>query len=269
MTTQHSLYWTTHASSNFHRYLPAGQDQVIKVVRTAVRKHAEGLDWHDGKKRVQGVRTHAVYELRSTSGHRVLVHPDESDLVIVDVGEHEVVRRYARASAADHQMWLKMKLPAPKFFQPTFAHPLLLETDEGVDSELPEELDSGWLSYLDKEQAAVTDRVCDTLALSRFNQDVATYAFLVHGGAGTGKTAILANLATRFAEMSIPVRLECSPAVRRYLRQYARIRSDLLDGALTNAWRRTAGGRSAIHRGRPLQRAACYRRRSDGGRRRV
>ena len=163
MGTQRSLYWTTRASANLHRYLPAGQDQVIKVVRTAVPKHEAGLDWHDGKKRVQGARTHAVSELRSTSAHRVLVHPDGSDLVIVDVGDHDVVRRYADATSALHHLWLTTKLLAPGFFQPRLVHPLLVETDEGVEPQLAEELDSGWLSYLDEEQAAVTNRVFTTV----------------------------------------------------------------------------------------------------------
>lgn len=215
------LYWTPRAKAKFDRCLPAGRACVIRVVKRAWSKHRQHLDWHDGRRPVHGLPSGLVYELKSTRGHRVLLQQLDSNLVLVDLGDHDVVPEYVAMKQAERSANLERRSAAPDFFTPGVEHPLLVHIDDGVEPQFAEEIDNGWLSFLDDEQAAVAAEIFTNTLVAHFVPEQRTYPFLIHGGAGTGKTAILANLALQLKEVGVPTRLRCSNALAKHLKQHA------------------------------------------------
>jgi hypothetical protein len=104
-----------------------------------------------------------------------------------------------------------------------------------VEPWFDEELDSGWLTFLSSEQSAVANKLLGSIAKTAAREG--TFVAYLRGGAGTGKTAILLNLALRLSDSGIPGRLECSSALAKHLRQHAKVdvrhlRHELMSGAV-------------------------------------
>jgi hypothetical protein len=76
-----------------------------------------------------------------------------------------------------------------------------------------EELGDEWIRFLDLEQSALRDELFKELQAPEANG-----VYLILGGAGTGKTMVLLDLAWKLTrEAGIPVRLDLPEGVREYL----------------------------------------------------
>ncbi|MFI0797191.1 hypothetical protein ACH4OY_31630 [Micromonospora rubida] len=188
----------------------------MKVVRTALKRRAAGLDWHNGKKALQGVREN-VYELRYTHSCRVLVQPKRGTLVIVDLGDHDVTTRYAELAPRRRVQLIADSTPAPQGFADD--HPLFDEFDEGTFTST--EALHGWAEFLSDEQLALADLIHE--AMLKADRDAQPMIAYVRGGAGTGKTALLLSLALRLHDAGIKPDFRCSPSVAKYLSAHTHV----------------------------------------------
>jgi hypothetical protein len=173
-----------------------------------------------------------VKELRATHSCRVLVQEHDGRLVIVDVGEHEIVDEFVAVSPKYRADQLAMATDALPCFNPRTTQPLFLEFHDDVDVAFAEELDSGWLWFLGDQQADAAQRIFD-LAVAQSSSTKDVKLIYVRGGAGTGKTAILLNLALRLHDAGVPVEFRCSPALQKHLQQCTKINMSRLTRSLT------------------------------------
>lgn len=92
------IYWTPACEDQFRGYTGARR-RAVSVVRNAVRRKRSVRNWYDGKRAMQGV-DELVYELKVTSGDRLLVRCVGEDLYLVALGDHDVTTWYARTPPA-------------------------------------------------------------------------------------------------------------------------------------------------------------------------
>ncbi|MEU4645041.1 hypothetical protein [Micromonospora sp. NPDC023814] len=210
------LSWTGRARRAYERTMPQARGRVLTVVRTAFNRRATSSDWYEGKKTLQGVREN-VYELRYTHSCRVLLQPVRDELVIVDIGNHDVTTRYAALRPSQRAKLIEDRTPAPPGF--TGTHPLFEEVDEGTYTS--NDPVTGWAEFLSDDQAALADLILEQTQYADLADE--TEVIYLRGGAGTGKTAVLLNLALRLHDAGIPVDFRCSTAVAKYLAAHTRV----------------------------------------------
>ncbi|WP_369133601.1 AAA family ATPase [Modestobacter sp. I12A-02662] len=139
----------------------------------------------------------------------------------MDLGDHGVVDRYVSRSAQQRRTDLAAATEAPVGFHPAVEVPLFVNIDDLVEPSYDAELDSGWLTFLSEEQSVVGNELATSIAAQWGRDD--TFVAYLRGGAGTGKTAIVLNLALRVLDAGIPVRLECSSALAKHLTQHTNV----------------------------------------------
>lgn len=218
------LSWTGRARRAYERTMPQARGRVLTVVRTALDRRATSSDWYDGKKTLQGVREN-VYELRYTHSCRVLLQPVCDELVIVDIGNHDVTTRYAALRPAQRTKLIENRTPAPPGFTDT--HPLFADVNEGTSTS--DDPVTGWAEFLSDDQAALADLIFEETQYADLADE--TVVIYLRGGAGTGKTAVLLNLALRLHDAGIPVDFRCSRAVAKYLAAHTRVNVKRLQAA--------------------------------------
>lgn len=229
-------WWTPRARKHYDRAMADFKQRCVSVVRTATRKYASTQDWYDGKKTVQGL-AEPVRELRASAADRVLIQEVHGHLVIVDVGNHDVVAEFVATAGAYREDQLSQAEPALPAFNPSTEAPLFVNIDQPVEPHYAEELSgTSWLSFLSDEQARVADALFERVSMSSRSTREPFLAY-ISGGAGTGKTVILLNLAIRLREAGFPVRFECSAALTNHLRQYTGINVRSLNIAMPGAIR--------------------------------
>ncbi len=81
-----------------------------------------------------------------------------------------------------------------------------------------EEFFDEWVHFLDSEQQGARDKI-----LSGILDSLPTAIQILRGGAGTGKTSVLTNLAFNLEERGVPFSLEVNQGVRSYLEQGGRM----------------------------------------------
>ena len=133
-----------------------------------------------------------VIEIDLSGGCRAVAHYSKDRLILLDMGEHEVVGRYDSAKlirdlinnvTVPSQFWPEHQA---KFF---VSHP-----DQTVPFHYPQEISPEWMYFLTDEQQGVFDDIADSLLAGERNPH-----FLL-GGPGTGKTCILLNLLKYFVD---------------------------------------------------------------------
>ncbi len=116
-----------------------------------------------------------------------------------------------------------------------------MDIDGPVEPVWEEELGEDWLHFLSDEQLQVRSQILHGVseyatrleirrARRRGGQDWKPYVAFVKGGAGTGKTAVLLNLALDLAEAGLPVDFRCSRALRAYLSAHTGVNFRTLSG---------------------------------------
>lgn len=219
-----ALMWTPRGRGEYYSYDVGARGYVVSKVRRIVQRHSQRpQDWHKGLRTVQGMDGEGnTYELRATHSDRVLLKEVASNLVLVGVGDHEVVNRYVALKASQRREDLKIVLPAPPEFDPATADALYSDFDFDADIVFDAELDHSWLTFMAPEQVSACATLFRSLVLRSITQADCHTGYL-RGGAGTGKTVVLLNLAVQLHDAGIPVHLACSSAVRRFLKERTRL----------------------------------------------
>lgn len=215
------VYWTDNFQRDYRSYTGARQ-RAVAVVRKAVNRKEQLTDWYDGKRTLKGVDDR-VYELKVTHSDRLLLRSMGNALCLVAMGDHDVTGRYAARSASSRREDFRTASPAPESFDPAYDAPLFVDIDEAPALHWAEELGQDWLHFLSDSQLDVKAALMTGIQ-ARFSKGRgAPYVGLVAGGAGTGKTALLLNMALDFAEDGCKVDFRCSPSMQKYLQTYTGI----------------------------------------------
>jgi hypothetical protein len=180
----------------------------------------------------------AVLEVDIAGGERLLMHWRDGTVYLLEMGGHEVVKRYkATARVTDEVARCKSlperieKLVAVSYF--TF------DVDEEWQS-FATEADPSWLNYLDDQQGRAADRI---LSRAGANQNAkVSYFGLLTGGPGTGKTSVLLNLFSRAWENELVPQMVVEDQVAEYIEASACIDIEPYRCTLKEAQRKSAGG---------------------------
>jgi len=121
------VYWTPTCEAQFRGYTGARR-RAVAVVRNAVRRKRCVPDWYNGKRAMQGI-DELVYELKVTSGDRLLVRAVQDDLYLVAIGDHGVTDRYARTAPGIRRADFCLASRAPRYFLPGHDAPLFIDVD--------------------------------------------------------------------------------------------------------------------------------------------
>jgi hypothetical protein len=176
--------------------------------------------WPDQCKPINGTKKNwpKLYEWRMSIRARV-IFTNLTKPVLVDFDlKHESVDDLIRNMSGvgvrelvDNAKPFTNPQNTPKTLENEDLQVLKSEPDIGALSFVEEYFDD-WVHFLDYDQEMVRDRILDSI-LGKENSNL----ILLLGGAGTGKTSLLTNLAFNLDELGIPVSLRVNPGVRAYL----------------------------------------------------
>lgn len=157
---------------------------------------------------------------------RLLYAVRNEELLLIDFSaalKHDCLERFKKLKPSEVALVAERRAPIP----PTLRKKLdsiglnskemlrsLVSVHSGGDRiKFPEEKTRAWLNFLDAQQRKVADAVIQDLSASTSYQ-----LHLILGGAGTGKTMILRNVAERLAANSeLNVEMRVPSGVREYL----------------------------------------------------
>lgn len=229
------IYWTPRYKQKFDRYVGL-QDFAVKRIGSLVNRYRQNPEhWSFDLERLKddSLKPWVVFKIALTSGDRLIFALDSSKLILLDIGDHDVMQNYSHLSSHVRNSDIQRMLPIP--------NNLLIEINEAAQGSsmkaktgnLPigrihiaeesiegdsrwlyeEELDERWVTFLDDEQFRISEELTSFLS----NQDMDFKVFLLMGGPGTGKTMILQNIAEKLDRIGRAVTLQMSEPVRKYL----------------------------------------------------
>jgi hypothetical protein len=207
------------------------------VAKTAglVRKYnADPVSWSYSLEKLKdkSFKSAKVYRLPITSGDRLVFVIDHSHLILTDIGDHDVMDDYARMPRSSRNLDLSQATQPDNWFVKQIQSHLSQKNDDDGESEIDlneilnasqsgfaerwlyeEELDEGWIQYLDDEQVSVVEEI-----LQKMNSaDDSLVVHFIYGGPGTGKTVVLLNLAFQLHNQGRSVSFMLNDQVAKYL----------------------------------------------------
>lgn len=232
-----TLLQTDRFGQNYGRYLGLRFNIELRA-RSAVSDLRGGTAVFLNKRKALQGSPLPLYRVKVTKGDRLLLHWEGRQIVLVDVGPHEVMEIFTSLPVATQRAIIDRASPADRVFLPEYVNSLFESVDGTVlaryDAELIPQV---WAQFLDLEQQSVLGDVEQAVAdhVAAGQPEMAVHFVL--GGAGTGKTTLLLHLAADLPVLlERPVTLRVSTAVRNYLRQVS-----VLSGLAVNE-PATAGG---------------------------
>jgi len=222
MAVEPEIYWTARFQSNYERY--NGQRARIRARVNELRRRMqdEPTTWLRNMEKLQDPVA-AIYRDKVSEGDRLIFSPTDG-LLLVDVGPHEVMEEFQGLGNKIRREILADKSNVPEWFlkefsnQTEISNPLIAsKSGAGFDnSEMrwlyEEELNEAWLQFLDTQQAQLKDAIFETL------KNPGDFDFhLILGGAGTGKTVVLLNLALSLRSAGRNVVCQFNEQVIKYL----------------------------------------------------
>ena len=229
-----NVKWTPRFEQRLDRYNGI-KDYVASKTAGLIRKYeADPVNWSYSLEKLKdkSFSSTQVYRLPITSGDRLVFVINNKELILTDIGDHDVMNDYSRMSRlARNSDLAKATLPAEWFVKRVNQSLKLTKSSNDLsitdlnlvlneshisESErwiYEEELDEGWVQYLDEHQNKVVDEIMQEL----LTQTEALKVHFIYGGPGTGKTVVLLNLALRLEEMGRSVSFQLSSQVARYL----------------------------------------------------
>ncbi len=229
------ICWTPRFKQKFDRYVGL-HDFAVKRLGSLVSRYRQNPDhWSFDLERLKddSLKPWVVFKIALTSGDRLIFALHSNQLILLDIGDHDVMQDYAHLSSQVRNSDINRMLPIP--------NNLLSEINEAAQSssmktkpEKPpigsmniseesiegdsrwlyeEELDERWVTFLDDEQFRISEELTGLLS----DQELDFKVFLLMGGPGTGKTMILQNIAEKLDRIGRAVTLQMSEPVRKYL----------------------------------------------------
>jgi len=229
------ICWTPRFKQKFDRYVGL-QDFAVKRLGSLVNRYRQNPDhWSFDLERLKddSLKPWAVFKIALTSGDRLIFVLHSKKLILVDIGDHDVMQNYAHLSAPVRNSDIERMLPIPSnllFEINEVAQSSSMKTkpknrstgginisEQSTDGEsrwlYEEELDERWVTFLDDEQFRISEELTEFLS----DQELEFQVFLLMGGPGTGKTMILQNIAEKLHRKGRAVTLQMSEPVRKYL----------------------------------------------------
>lgn len=214
--------WTSRFENNYGRY--NGQRAKIRARINELKKKMieEPIIWLRNMEKLKDPVVQ-IYRDKVTDGDRLIFSPTDG-LLLVDVGPHEVMEEFQSLSNQQKRKVFDDKSRVPDWFFLEYENKersrIALESQSRHssfdNSEMrwlyEEELSEAWIQFLDHQQAHIKDRI--------FNQVRSPGNFEFHlilGGAGTGKTVVLLNLALNLASAGRNVVCQFNEQVLKYL----------------------------------------------------
>ena len=164
----------------------------------------------------------AMREWRMTIRGRI-IFTDEQNPKLVDISpKHDAVEAFVRLGSSQISAILADSQPlagSREWDTSSKSTPVLELANVGSfkREKYLEEQYNDWVYFLDQPQIRVRDQVLSTLVTSSGWQTL-----LIMGGAGTGKTALLTNLAFQLEELGLQPALVAQTGVRNYLKKTQR-----------------------------------------------
>jgi len=213
---------------------------VISRTAELIRKaESNPNSWHRYEEKLKDDSFGSVqaYKTAVTSGDRLVFVVEKNEIILVDIGKHEVMDDYARMSRSarnkdissnhDVDSWFANKLnkkllekssarnkPNPGH-QKVDISEIMSEEIQGDDFRyiFDEELNEKWVLFLDEQQSNVANNIYKDLELPEDNIKI----HYILGGPGTGKTIVLLNIGIRLENAGKAVSFQLSQGVLKYL----------------------------------------------------
>jgi len=208
------------------------QDLVAKKTLELFKRHlANPKAWHFELEKMKddSFAPHDVFKIAVTAGDRMIFIVNNDELILCEIGKHEVMKEYSSLSRSTRDLDISKALPAPDWFTNFLLSSVLEEkgmvnldaNSESILDQVPgqerwkfeEEIEDSWVAFLDDEQFEISNQLNSQLV--RLSEDMQTYFIL--GGPGTGKTIILLNIAMSLKLAMRSVSFDLSPQVLKYL----------------------------------------------------
>lgn len=150
-----------------------------------------------------------ILEVDISGGCRLLAQYSNGRLSLLDVGGHDVVRRYNDLKCIQDQLTLGD--PPSRFNFGKRTKTFQRHPDRNVGITYNEETHPDWIYFLDEHQKQIFDEISESI----FNEgERATW---IVGGPGTGKTCILLQLLKLFADLEYSVGIRISEPLAEYV----------------------------------------------------
>jgi len=134
-----------------------------------------------------------ILELKISGGNRLLVSLQDNHLFLLDMGGHEIVKRYDEIKYIVDTM---INEPAPEAFWPEKQSGFFSSSpDLTIPFQFPEEISPEWLYFLDEEQESVFENIAEIIFSDQY------HIHFILGGPGTGKSCVLLNLLKYFYDI--------------------------------------------------------------------
>ena len=228
------IKWTPRFKQRLDRYNGVSDYVVAKTAGLVRKYNADPVSWSYSLEKLKdkSFKSSQVYRLPITSGDRLVFVIDHSHLILTDIGDHDVMDDYARMPRSSRNLDLSQATQPDNWFVKQIQSHLSQKNDDDGESEIDlneilnasqsgfaerwlyeEELDEGWIQYLDDEQVSVVEEI-----LQKMNKaDDSLVVHFIYGGPGTGKTVVLLNLAFQLHNQGRSVSFMLNDQVAKYL----------------------------------------------------
>ena len=228
-----TVKWTPRFQEHYRRYNGINEFVVKKTAELIKKAISDPEKWHFDLEKLKDSSFVGVsaFRFKVTSGDRLIVVVEGSQLILADIGDHDVMDEYSKMSrtARDEDLrnssiidgTFKKLLNLALSTRPNETSPsvdissVLTGGVEGDDSRwlYEAELSEEWIHFLDHEQTKISESLFQKLVVPNEEMSVE----FVMGGPGTGKTVVLLNLATNLEQAGRSVSFEASSHVLKYL----------------------------------------------------
>jgi Txe/YoeB family toxin of Txe-Axe toxin-antitoxin module len=233
------INWTPRFKSQLERYTGVHEMVISRTAELIRKAESNPSTWHRYEEKLKDDSFGSVqaYKTAVTSGDRLVFVIEKNEIILVDIGKHEVMDDYARmsrsarnkdiSSSQDVDSWFANKL-SKKLLEKSSARikPNLgqqkVDISEIMSEEIQgdefrytfdEELNEKWVLFLDEQQSNVANNIYKDLELTEDNIKI----HYILGGPGTGKTIVLLNIAIRLENAGKAVSFQLSQGVLKYL----------------------------------------------------
>ena len=234
-----NVTWTPRFKSQLDRSTGV-QEMVISRTAELIRKaESNPTSWHRYEEKLKDDSFGSVqaYKTAVTSGDRLVFVVENNQIILVDIGKHEVMDDYARMSKSARNKDISSTRKVDSWFANKLSMKLLekssvrskpnpgqqkVDISEIMSEEIQgddfrytfdEELNEKWVLFLDEQQSKVANEIYIDLEIP---EDKVKIHFIL-GGPGTGKTIVLLNIAIRLENAGKAVSFQLSQGVLKYL----------------------------------------------------
>lgn len=213
------MFQSDRFTRNYNRYNGERSRVRQKISELYSRYESDPSGWLRNIERLRDPR-YEVYRIKITEGDRLIFCIEDKKIVLIDVGPHEVMEDFLSLKPSTKEGIFRNLIATPDWYykksnsinKSKSSFNLSNIGDDDMRWLYDDELNESWLQFLDDEQYKVRTKIFDGV------KNPGTFRFhLVLGGAGTGKTVILLNLALSLKESGRNVVTRFGAPVLKYL----------------------------------------------------